>query len=105
MLSWAVHAKNLPANVKAFSPYQLAIGYLPHIAALLNDTASASESDTVSELLRKSLNDMAAARKDFLQSENFEKFRRALRHNARTCAIIRNYTGENVIYKPNDSEK
>ena len=105
VLNWAIHAKNSLANVHGFSPYQLAIGYTPHIAGVLNDGAPALENDAASEFLRESLNNMAAARKAFVQSENSEKIRRALRHNIRPSANNKFFNGNNVIYKLNDSKK
>ena len=103
--SCAIDAKSWLANVHGISPYQLAAGYTPHIAGVRTDAAPALENDTVSELLRQSLNNMVAARKAFVQSENSENIRRVLRHNVRPSAKNKFYTGDNVIYKRIDSKK
>lgn len=105
VLSWAVHAKNSLANVHGFSPYQLAIGYTPHIAGVLNDSIPALENDVVSDFLRDSLSNMSTARQAFMRSESSEKIRRALRHNIRANSNNKFFTGDNVLYKRNDSRK
>ena len=104
-LNWAIHAKNSLANVHGFAPYQLAIGYTPSLPSVMVSKPPALEDPSTSEVLVNNLKAMAAARKAFIESENSEKIRRALRHNIRPSSSNKFVTGDIVYYKRNDSKK
>ena len=104
-LNWSIHAKNSLCNVHGFSPFQLAIGYTPALPSVLNNKLPALEERTVSEYLEKNLRAMASARKAFVEAENSERIRRALRHNIRPSSNNKYYTGDQVFFKRNDVRK
>ena len=104
-LMWCVTAHNTLTNVHGFSPFQLVFGRNPSLPAVQVDKPPALESDTVSDILRKNLNTMHAARQAYIRSESCEKVRRALRHNIRTTGEIRYVTGDRVYYKRLESRK
>ena len=78
-----MHAKNSLANVHGFSPYQIALGYLPKLPNVLINKPPAMEEIPTSHIVRDNLNAISAARKAFIEAENSEKIKRALRHNIR----------------------
>ena len=104
-LNWVVHAKNSLSNVNGFSPYQLAIGYTPVLPSVLHDKLPALEEPIASELLSRNLQAMSSARKAFVEAENSNRIRRALRHNIRPNSKNKFYTGDLVYYKRNDLRK
>ena len=104
-LCWAIHSKNSLANVHGFSPYQLAIGYTPNLPNVLSNKLPANEDFSTSGYLSEILQSMSAARKAFIQSENSERIKRALRHNVRPSSNNKYFTGDSVYYKRNDARK
>ena len=81
-LCWVIHSKNSLANVHGFSPYQIAIGHTPKLPIVLNSKPPALEKPE-NELILENLNAIASARKAFIESENSERIKRALKHNLR----------------------
>ena len=104
-MSWAVHSKNSLANVSGFSPYQLAIGYTPSLPSILTSKPPAMEDFSSEKRLSEILQGMSAARKAFIECENSERIKRALRHNIRPSSKNKFLTGDTVYYKRNDSKK
>ena len=97
-LAWAIHAKNSLANVHGFSPYQIAIGYTPKLPSVLYSEAPALETP-MNERILSCLNSIASARKAFIESENKERIKRALKHNIRPSGSNKFLTGDTVFYK------
>ena len=107
-LNWAVHAKNSLSNVHGFTPYQLAIGYTPKLPSIFDNKLPAMESvndPTMSDVIKNHLIGMGAARKAFVECENSEKIKRALRHNMNSKNQTKFITGDSVYYKRVDSRK
>ena len=105
-LSWSIHAKNSLANVHGFTPYQIAIGYTPRLPSNLFNDPPALETDLPhSKIVSQNLNSIAAARRAFIEAENSERVKRALRHNIRPSSNKKFYVGDSVYYKRNDSKK
>ena len=106
-LNWAVHAKNSLSNVHGFSPYQLAIGYTPKLPSVMENKPPAMEpcDSSVSSTIREHLTAMGAARRAFVECENSEKIKRALRHNMTSSSQTKYFTGDSVYYKRADSRK
>ena len=104
-LYWAIHSKNSLANVHGFSPYQLAIGYTPRLPNVLSSSLPAMENFSSEKHLLEMLQSMSAARKAFIQAENSERIKRALRHNIRPSSNNKFLTGDSVFYKRNDERQ
>ena len=102
---WSLNAHNSLSNVHGYSPYQLVLGRNPTIPTLQNDLPPALCSENTSDMLRKNLQALHNAREAFIQSENSERIRRALRHNIRTSGEVKYITGDVVYYKRLDSKK
>ena len=102
---WSLNAHNSLSNVHGYSPFQLVLGRNPSIPTLQNDKPPALNSETASDILRKNLQALHNAREAFIQSENNERIRRALRHNIRTSGEIKYITGDVVYYKRLDSKQ
>ena len=103
-LCWAVHAKNSLSNVHGFSPYQIAIGYNPKLPCVLDSELPALESSE-NPIVLKNLEAMVSARKAFMEAENSEKIKRALKHNIRTTNDQKFVSGDIVYYKRNNEKK
>ena len=98
---WCVAAHNSLASVHGFSPFQLVFGRNPTLP-VLQDSKPPALNDydgNVSDLLRKNLESMHAARQAKIKSESDKRVRRALRHNIRTSGHKQYITGDRVYYK------
>ena len=104
-LAWCINAKNSLASVHGFSPYQLSIGTNPCLPNVLNDKAPALTATPSSKVVAENLQAMHKAREAFVQSENSERIRRALRHNIRPSGDIKYVSGDSVYYKRNDASE
>ena len=102
---WAVAAHNSLFNVHGFSPFQLVYGKNPSIPALQSAKPPALGEESSSEMVRKNLNALHAARQLHIRNESSDKIRRALSHNVRTSGEIQYVTGDKVYYKRLDSKK
>ena len=98
-LAWAVSAKNALQNRSGYSPNQLVFGYNVNLPTVLTDLPPALEPTTSSNIIRRNLNAMHAARVNYMKAESSEKIRRALRAKTRTFADTRFQIGEKVFYK------
>ena len=105
-LNWALHSKNSLSNVHGFSPYQLAIGYNPKLPSALHNRPPAMEQNQcAADIVSKHLSTMGAARKAFVESENSERVKRAMRHNMKPNSTCKFVTGDSVYYKRMDCKK
>ena len=98
-LAWAVSAKNVLQNCGGYSPNQLVFGRNVNMPTVLEDKLPALESNTSSDIIRKNLQALHGARKNFIQAESSERIRPALRHNVRTYADESFNNGDPVYYK------
>ena len=83
-LAWAVSARNALANSSGSSPNQLVFGFNPAIPDVFESDPPALEPINSSDIVRKNLNALHSARREFVKFESEERIRRALRHNTRT---------------------
>ena len=102
-LCWAVNAKNALMNVAGFSPFQLVLGTNPRLPSCISDDVPALTQVSTSKLIQDNLNALHAARAAFISCENDEKIKRALRTNVRGSGDIKYLTGDEVLYKRNES--
>ena len=58
-----------------------------------------------SHIVRDNLKAISAARKAFIEAENSETIKRALKHNIRPSCHNKFFTGDQVFYKRNDSKR
>ena len=98
-LAWAVSAKNALQNCGGYSPNQLVFGRNVNMPTVLEDKLPALESNTSSDIIRKNLEALHNARKNFIQAESSERIRRELRHNVHTYADESFNNGDPVYYK------
>ena len=98
-LAWAVSAKNALQNSSGYSPNQLVFGQNTNMPTVLTDLPPALEATTSSEIVRRNLEALHAARKNFIAAESSERVRRALRHKVRTYADQHYETGQKVFYR------
>ena len=72
-------------NHNGFGPVQLVTGQLPNLpSVLVNEIPIPATEEPESEIVLKHLNAMQAARKAFVQAENSERIKMALRHPVRS---------------------
>ena len=104
-LSWAVSARNSLLNNSGYSPNQLVFRVNPSIPNVFNSQPPALEEFTMSDVVKKNLDAMHSARKEFLRYESDEKIKRALRYNIRSTLVEDLENGDEVYYKRNDSNE
>lgn len=98
-LAWAICAKNALLNYSGHSPNELVFGFNVNTPSILTDQLPAMESSTTSDMVRKNLNALHSARRNFLEAESSERIRRALRSNVRTYADEDYATGDQIYYR------
>lgn len=98
LLGWANMAKNSLQMCHGYSSYQLVFGKNPNLPNIMTAQPPALEGTSTSEILVRHLNGLHAARKAFIESENDERIRRALRNKIRASETIYN-PGDKVYYK------
>ena len=98
-LAWSVSAKNALQNSGGYSPNQLVFGTNTNIPTVLSDNPPALESTTSSDIVRRNLEALHSARKNYIAAEASDKVRRALRHKVRTYADKHYEAGQKVYYK------
>ena len=98
-LAWAVSAKNALQNHGGYSPNQLVFGTNVNLPSVITDLAPALEPFTSSEIVRRNLNTLQEARKNFIKAESSERIKRALGHNVRTYCKESYNSGDEVFYK------
>ena len=104
-IAWCLNAHNSLSNVHGFSPFQLVLGKNPSLPCLATDKPPALNDETTSDIIRKNLNAMHAARQAHIKCESDSKIRRALSHNVRTSGDTVYVTGDKVYFKRVDSKK
>ena len=100
-LAWACSAKNALQNKNGFSPNQLVFGQNVNLPNVLVDDLPALSTTTASELIRKNLQALHDARKNYLQAENSDRIRKALRQKTRTHTEEKYESGDKVYFKRN----
>ena len=104
-LAWAVAARNAYDNNSGFSPNQLVFGFNPAIPDIYHNKLPGLENVTMSEIVRRNLNAVHVARREFVKFESCDRIKRALRHNIRETHIDNLKNGDQVNYKRNDSKE
>ena len=102
-LAWAISARNALSNKAGFSPNQLVFSFNPAIPDIFHSEPPALEPVTSSETVRRNLEALHLARRDFIRSESDERVQRALRHKVRPTRVEKLANGDNVYYKRKDS--
>ena len=104
LLKWANMAKNSLQMNNGFTPHQLVFGENPNLPNIMNAKIPALEETTTSETFGKHLNLMQFARQKYIEVENSERIKRALRHKIRTRQEIFQ-PGMEVYYKREGEER
>ena len=97
-LAWACSAKNALANRNGYSPNQLVFGCNVNLPTVLEDKLPALTRTTSSEIVRKNLEAIHNARRNFIQAENSDRIRRALSHKTRTYGDQVYEAGDKVYF-------
>ena len=98
-LAWACSAKNALQNNGGFSPNQLVFGHNVNMPTVLTDDLPALEPTTSSDIVRKHLQAIHSARKNYIEAENSDRIRRALKHKTRVYSEVDYESGEKVYFK------
>lgn len=98
-LMWAIHAKNSLINVHGFSPYQLVFGTNPNLPGNSTNKLPAMSDSTCSKAVADHLNSLKSAREAFMQAENSDRIRRALRGRIYEGTHQKFCIGDVVYYK------
>ena len=98
-LAWAVSLKNALQNHGRYSPNQLVFGTNVNLPSVITDLAPALESLTSSDIVRRNLNALHDARKNFIKTELSTKIKRALRQNVITYCEENYQNGDKVFDK------
>ena len=89
-------ARNLKALLKTI---QLILGIDPNLPSISSNKLPGMEDIEVSDILRKHLNTLHAARHAYVKSESDERIRRALRHPVRATKVEFNQGGQSILQK------
>ena len=90
--------KNCLSNKDGFSPQQIVRGYAPRLPSTLDQDLPALENVTTSDVIRSHIIALHKTREAYIQSENADRVRRALRANI--CCNEKSFdTGDSVFYK------
>ena len=98
-LTWCLNAKNSPANVHVFSPFQLVLGQNPKLSSTFTNKPPALFRYDTSKILTDNLTALPEARQAFTLSESSEKIQRALNNNVRTSGDTKCITRDSVYFK------
>ena len=82
-----------------YSPNQLVFGRNVNMPTVLEVKLPSLESNTSSDIIRKNLEALHSARKNFIQAESNERNIRTLRYNVGTYADESFNNGDRVYYK------
>jgi hypothetical protein len=104
LLAWANMAKNSLRMVYGYSPNQLIFGINPVLPNILSAGPPALEGRPFSETLAKHLDALHGARKAFIESENLERIRKALRKKICTNNTVYK-NGDQVWYKRKEGDR
>ena len=105
-LSWAVASKKSISNVFGFSPHQLVLGYNSPVPGLDDSQIRLSQLDgvTASKIEADNINAMHQARISFLEAQNSDRLKRALRGKVYQAYETKYYAGDKVYYRTNTTE-
>ena len=104
LMKYCSFAKNCLSYKDGFSPQQIVRGYAPRLPSTLDQNQPALENVTTSDVIGSHLITLHKIREAYIQSENADRIRRALRANIR-CNEENFDTGDSVFYKrENDNE-
>ena len=103
-LSWALCAKNSLQNHGGYSPNHLVFGHNINMPCVLNDEPPALTSTTSSDIIRKNMNALHLARKNYIEAESSERIRRALKHQVRSYADCSYENGDKAFYRRKDNK-
>jgi transposase InsO family protein len=98
LLKWANMARNSLQMNQGYSSHTLVFGLNPNLPNVMYDTPSSMETTTTSDKLLEHLDALKAARGAFIEAENSERIRRALRSRIRASEGMFS-PGEEVYYK------
>ena len=98
LMKYCSIAKNCLSNKDGFSPQQIVRGYAPRLPSTLDQDLPALENVTTSDVIRSHLITLHKTREAYIQSENADRIRRALRANIR-CNEENFDSGDSVFYK------
>ena len=100
-LCWALQAKNSMSNVVGFSPMQLVFGYNPKLPGLDDHFIPLGQLEGIStsKLVAKNVNAMYQARKAFLEAQNSDRLKRALKSRVYQAYERKYFTGDKVYYR------
>lgn len=104
LLKWANMARNALQMHNGFTSHQLVFGVNPNLPNIMNAQLPGLEETTSSETFGKHLNLMQATRQAYIEAENSERIKRALRHRIRSSQETFE-AGDQVYYKRDDDER
>ena len=98
---WAVNAKNNMANVHGFSPQQLVFGANSPVPGLDADKVHLHQLGTKesSKIVADNINAMYTARRAFIEAQNSDRMKRALRDRVYSAYEKQYYPGDKVYYR------
>ena len=105
-LAWSINAKNTLYNVSGFSPVQIVTGQNPNFPGVSYNLLPANEGadESLSSDIQRNLNAMYLSRKAYLEAENSERVKRALKRPLRD--INQDFMiGDVVFYKRPNIER
>ena len=100
-LAWACSAKNALQNHNGYSPNQLVFGHNVNVPTVLTDSFPVLATTTSNEIVRKNLQALHDARKNYIKSVNSNRIKRALRHKTRTYSDESFEPRDRVYFKRN----
>ena len=104
-LIWAINAKNTLYNYSGFSPIQIVTGQNPYYPGVSYNLLPANETaDHLTDSVQEHLNAMYLSRKAYLEAENSERIKRALKRPLRDVHQDFNL-GDIVFYKRPNIER
>jgi hypothetical protein len=99
-ICWAMNAKNTLSNIYGFSPHFLVFGRNPSVPDVLNsDSLTTLNSLSSSKVVADHLNAMWEARRTFVELQNSDKLKRALREKVYPSSTAKFVPGDEVYWK------
>lgn len=100
-LCWSVNAKNSLSTAYGFSPQQLVLGYNTSWPGLDQPNIRLNQLDQaeVSKYVAANLNAIQLSRKAFIEAQNSDRLKRAIRDRVYKAYEERYYPGDNVYYR------
>ena len=97
-LCWAVNAKNSLSNISGYSPHQLAFGKNPNIGGLTKEDPVLLDK-TTSQVVGDILNSIQKAREAFIEADNSNKLKRALKSKCENSICKHYKTEDDILYR------